>query len=340
MVISEKEALKAYRTATTAELTALARRVTESVHGTGVWVRGLIEFSNKCRRNCLYCGIRRDYPAVSRYAMTEGGIIEVMSRSRALGIESFVLQSGELDPKGTAGLLKLVGAIRSKWPDTALTLSCGTLSRSEYAELKAAGADRYLLRFETSDPILYSRLRNRASLARRLRAVADLKELGYQMGSGFMVGLPGETRKTRLDNALLCKSLELDMVGLGPFIPHPGTPLASAAVASLEFTERITALVRLLLPFAHMPATTASGSLDALGRERMISAGANVLMLNITPMVFRRDYLLYPGKICLQEGWPDFLDNLSGRMKPLGRSLRFGRGDCLDPARGTVEGGS
>lgn len=330
--LSAEDAIAAYRTSTTEELTRTARALTERIHGKGIWVRGLVEISNRCRRNCLYCGIRRGNEEVVRYTMSGPEVLSVVERGVGRKIWSFVLQSGELDPIKTDDLARLVESIRSKWPDIALTLSCGTLSRSEYRRLKAAGADRYLLRFETSDEKLFAKLRDRSTLKRRLRALTDLKELGYQTGSGFMLGLPGETPEIRMGNALLCKTMECDMVGIGPFIPHPGTPLHSARSESFELTERMTAFVRLLLPFAHVPATTAAGTMDERGRERMIMAGANVVMPNITPQEYARHYFLYPGKSVLDEK----MENFGKRLTPLGRELRFGRGDCLKPGEPTI----
>uniref|UniRef100_UPI002639FDF7 radical SAM protein n=1 Tax=Oceanispirochaeta sp. TaxID=2035350 RepID=UPI002639FDF7 len=230
---------------------------------------------------------------------------------------------------GHERICRLVEAIKDQTGGkAALTLSCGMRSLSQYREMKAAGGDRYLLRFETSDPELHAYLRNGSSLASRLQALEHFREAGFQTGSGYMLGLPGEKEETRLKNVLLAQRLELDMVGIGPFIPHPDTPLGTAEQKPLEAAIRGVALLRLALPEAHIPATTAAGSLQRDGREQMISAGANVLMPNLTQVEFKKDYQLYPGKICLDESGIQCIGCLSLRVKPLGREISFKRGDA------------
>jgi len=318
-----------YRRASTEELGARARALCEKVHGTEILLRGLIEFSNDCALDCLYCGIRAGNASVERYRLEPEELVATVETAYRAGLRSFVLQSAEDPWYTTDRLAGAVARIKGSFPDAAITLSCGIKTLGQYRELKAAGADRYLLRFETSDPELHRRLRGGITLERRLQALEDLKVAGYQVGSGFMVGLPGETEETRIANALLCAELELDMVGIGPFIPHPATPLALSPQEPLELTLRATSLLRLLLPRAHLPATTAAGSLDPSGREQMIAAGANVLMPNMTPTPVRKNYLLYPGKICLDEAGEKCLGCLALRMKSVDRELSFGRGDSL-----------
>ncbi len=322
-----------YEGAKTEDLLSRAAGLCLERHGRGVLLRGLIEYSNRCSCDCLYCGIRRSNPRVARYRLESGEIAAIALKGYRAGLRSFVLQGGEDAAYAEDSLPRAVGLIRESCPEAAITLSAGILSRAAYARLRAAGADRYLLRFETSDPALHSLLRGGVSLERRLEALRDLAEAGYQVGSGYMVGLPGESEETRIANALLCRELELDMVGIGPFIPHPDTPLGGGPQSPIELTLRATALVRLLLPDAHMPATTAAGSLDPAGREKMILAGANVLMPNITPPAAKKNYLLYPGKICLDEEGEACIGCLSLRMKSIGRELSFARGDAprLDP---------
>ncbi len=321
--------LSFYRSSDTPALTARARELCLRVHGKAVLLRGLIEFSNRCALDCLYCGIRRSNASVVRYRLSPEEIAGAACRGYAAGLRSFVLQGGE-DPAFAAGdLPRAVELIRERCPGAAITLSVGVLGRALYRRLREAGADRYLLRFETSDPELHRRLRGGLPLQRRLEALRDLADLGFQVGSGFMVGLPGESEQTRIANALLCAQLRLDMVGIGPFIPHPGTPLAGSPQQPLELTLRATALVRLLLPAAHLPATTAAGSLHPRGRELMIQAGANVLMPNVTPLPLKRHYLLYPGKICLDEPDGACVGCLSIRMRSIDREVCFDRGDAL-----------
>jgi biotin synthase len=328
-----------YRSASTAELGLRARSLCEEVHGKTVLLRGLIEFSNSCALDCHYCGIRAGNAAVERYRIGPDELVATARSAYEAGLRSFVLQSAE-DPWYTTGRLALVvRRVREQCPEAAITLSCGVKPRLEYRELKAAGADRYLLRFETSDRELHRRLRGGMPLETRLRALDDLRTEGYQVGSGFMVGLPGEDEETGIDNALLCAELGLDMVGIGPFIPHPGTPLAGSPQVGLELTLRLTSLLRLLMPRAHLPATTAAGSLDPMGREKMILAGANVLMPNMTPVGVRKNYLLYPGKICLDEAGEKCLGCLRIRMKTVDREISYARGDSLARGGQALAGG-
>lgn len=300
------------------------------VHGPGVLLRGLIEFSNYCGQNCLYCGIRAGNIRVNRYRLSEDEILSAVRSGFERGLRTFVLQSGEDGQWSVLRLCRLAEKIKKICDDkAALTLSLGILKKEEYRDLKKAGADRYLMRFETSDPKLYSYLRNGKSLSDRLRALDYIKELDYDLGSGYMVGLPGETEEIRIENALLCQKLEIDMGGIGPFIPHPQTKLAESEQAPLYLTIKGTALLRMLCPQAHIPATTAAGSLDPEGREKVLQAGANVLMPNIGPVEHKKDYLLYPGKICLDEAGVHCLGCMDLRVKSIGRSLDFSRGDAL-----------
>jgi biotin synthase len=326
--VSRSEIVAFYEGADTETLLSSARELCVARHGRGVLLRGLIEYSNRCDCDCLYCGIRRSNARALRYRFGPEEILELARKGYRAGLRSFVLQGGEDPEYAGTSLLRAVELIRGACPEAAITLSAGILDRAAYARLRRAGADRYLLRFETSDAKLHRALRGGVSLERRLEALRDLADLGYQVGSGYMVGLPGETEETRIANALLCRDLRLDMVGIGPFIPHPDTPLAGSPQAPIELTLRAAALVRLLLPDAHMPATTAAGSLDPEGREKMILAGANVLMPNITPPEAKRNYLLYPGKICLSEEGETCIGCLSLRMRSIGRELSFLRGDA------------
>ena len=323
-----EEMIGFYRTAGTEALCARSAAVCLWRHGRNVLLRGLVEYSNICERDCLYCGIRKSNLRVRRYRLSAAEILAIVERGYRAGLRSFVLQGGEDAAFAEVSLPATVEAVRARCPEAAITLSAGTLERRAYARLRSAGADRYLLRFETSDSALHRRLRAGQTLERRIEALHDLEDLGYQVGSGYMVGLPGEDETTRISNALLCRELRLDMVGIGPFIPHPDTPLRGSAQLPIEHALRAAALVRLLLPDAHMPATTAAGSLDPSGREKMILAGANVLMPNITPPSAKRDYLLYPGKICLEEEGEACIGCLGLRMKSIGRELSFLRGDA------------
>lgn len=307
-----------------------ADRVCRDNYGGDVFLRGLVEFSNFCSRDCLYCGLRRSNGNVNRCRLDADEIRGIVDAGYNSGLRSFVLQSGEDPFYTTERIAAMVCDIKSKYGDEiAVTLSCGVKKREEFAQLKGAGADRYLIRFETSDEKIYNYLKNGEPLSARLNALYYLKSLGFETGSGFMTGLPGETEETRIKNCLLCRELELDMAGIGPFIPHPETPLNGSVLPDLDTAVRTVALLRLMLPFANIPATTAAGSLDGNGRERMLSAGANVLMPNITPVAVKKEYLIYPGKICLDESGFECIGCLSGRVKTVGKSVSFARGDSV-----------
>ena len=323
-----------YRSASTGELIRRANAVCRQTYGGGVYLRGLIEFTNHCVMDCHYCGIRRSNVGATRYRLSVEQIVALAKAGWDYGLKTFVLQGGE-DPWFTPDRIASVveGVKEATDGQGAITLSVGIQSREVYRLWKRAGADRYLMRFETSDPVLYSTFKNGAQLSDRLRALADLREEGWEVGSGYMVGLPGETEETRIGNALLCHELDFDMVGIGPFIPHPATPLAGARQQPIELAMRATALVRLLLPEANLPATTAAGSLDKQGREKMLAAGANVLMPNITPESVKKDYLLYPGKICLDESGFECINCLDIRTHLVDKTLDWGRGNSVNAER-------
>jgi len=281
-------------------LFAAADRVRARVMGDGVHLRGLIEFSNICRMDCQYCGIRRSNRHVKRYRMAPEEIVAAAQGAWRLGYGSVVLQSGEgdaLDPEELAGVVRMIKATTP----LAVTLSVGERTREEYALWREAGADRFLLRHETADPELFARLRPGRRLEQRLQCLGWLRELGYQVGSGFMVGLPGQTVETLADDILLLRRLNVEMAGIGPFIPAPNTPLADAAAGTVDQTLNAVACVRLAIPDAHVPATTALGTIHPRGRQLALACGANVIMPNVTPRQYREHYQLYPNKICLRE---------------------------------------
>ncbi len=325
---SKEQVLQWHRELSLEDLCARADAVCRQYYGNTLWIRGLLEISNLCGCNCLYCGIRRDNREVSRYSMTHEEILHVAREAFEAGFRTFVVQSGEHHGK-TPELHTLVEDLRNIiGPSGAITLSCGILSLQEYRDLKKAGADRYLLRFETSSPELHAWLRNGVTLAERLQALYDLREAGFELGSGYMVGLPGETPKIRLQNALLCRDLELDMVGIGPFLPHPQTPLKESAPGEASLVREAIALVRLLLPESNIPATTASATLDNQLQEDLFRGGANVLMLNITPSLYRHYYVLYPGKDTRPKDVPLF-SRARDFIAPPGKKANFSRGNSL-----------
>ncbi len=326
--LDRTEIIDLYKNGKFPELISLANKTYLENYGNKVWIRGLIEFSNFCNMNCTYCGIRMDNRKINRYRLEETEIINIVRQGMEAGFKTFVLQSGEDNFYTIKVLCRLIEKIRDIASGSiAITLSCGLKTKSQFKELKKAGCNRYLMRFETSDEALFSGLKNGLSLKDRLKGLYYLKELGFETGSGYMVGLPGETGETRINNALLCADLELDMIGIGPFIPHPYTPLYDSAVPCIDETVRSTALLRLLLPKSNIPATTAAGSIHPSGREKMLEAGANVLMPNITPAEHKKDYTLYPGKICIEESGLQCLECLEIRVRSINKTIDMGRGD-------------
>lgn len=296
-----------------------ADAVREAAAGPEVHLRGLIEFSNYCRNNCLYCGLRRDNRQVVRYRLAPAAIIDAAARGSMLGYKTVVLQSGE-DLSFTGPVLaEIVREIRKL--DLVVTLSVGERDPREYELWRQAGAERYLMRHETADAALYGRLHPGQSLAQRIALLRTLKGLQYQVGTGFMVGLPGQNPATLLADLELAAELEAEMVGIGPFIPHPATPLGNEPGGNVAQTCLMVALTRLMLPDALIPATTALGSIDPLGREAALQAGANVVMPNLTPRRYRPDYQIYPNKICLGEEAAECRGCITRRIHAIGRTV-------------------
>ncbi|HCC47071.1 MAG TPA: [FeFe] hydrogenase H-cluster radical SAM maturase HydE [Elusimicrobia bacterium] len=311
-----------------AELFALADKVRRENVGDAVHLRGLIEFSNHCRRRCYYCGIRAGNARVRRYRLSPEQILDCARTAVRLNYKTIVMQSGEdphYDPKALASILE---AVKTE-TGLAITLSVGEHSREDYKLLRAAGADRFLLRFETSDRRLFSMLKPDSDYDTRFRCLAWLKEAGFQVGSGVMSGLPGQSLESMADDILLFKELELDMVGIGPFIANPDTPMAGAHNGTLEAALRMVALTRIVTVNTHIPATTAMGSIDPKGRQKALRCGANVLMPNISPAEHRSDYSLYPGKICVSEAPEDCAGCMDAMLKNLGRARAEGFGHSL-----------
>jgi biotin synthase len=292
--------------------------------GPEVHLRGLIEFSNYCRNNCQYCGLRRDNRRVTRYRLEPAEIIAAAEQGASLGYKTVVLQSGE-DLAFTSQMLADI--IREiKKIGLVVTLSIGEREPKEYELWRNAGAERYLMRHETADPVLYDRLHPGQKLAKRIFLLKILKSLDYQVGTGFMVGLPGQSAKTLLADLELARELEAEMVGIGPFIPHPDTPLGLYSGGTVEQTCIMVALTRLFLPYALIPATTALGSISPVGRESALKSGANVVMPNLTPRIHRADYQIYPGKICLGEEAAECRGCITRRITGLGRRVSDGPG--------------
>lgn len=305
-------------------LYAAADRVRREYIGDPVELRGLIEFSNICRQNCLYCGLRRDNREVPRYRLEAPMILEFGRRAAELGYKTLVMQSGE-DEFFTPERLGPVLAELKKL-GVALTLSIGEKSREEYAALRAAGADRYLLRIETTDKELYEKMDPGMSWDNRVRCLRDLKQLGYEVGTGSLVGLPGQTFESLARDVLFFQELDADMIGIGPFIPNPDTPLAGSAGGTFDLACRMMALTRLLLPEANIPATTAMETLQPDGRMLALQRGANVVMPNVTDTDYRKMYMLYPGKICLNDAPADCRSCVTEKIRDIGRTVSMDQG--------------
>jgi len=296
--------------------------------GDEVHIRGLIEASNICENNCLYCGIRKDNTGIKRYRLTFDEIFDSARHASSMGYRTVVIQTGESGVYSSSGLCELIRRLKGEL-DLAVTLSLGELEYEEYKALRSAGADRYLMRFETSDARLFKKLRPGADLSSRFERLRWLRELGYQVGSGIMIGLPGQTIESVADDIMLFGELELDMVGSGPFIANPDTPLVNSSGGSLIASLKLIALTRLVTLNAHIPATTALGTIDAGGRRKGLACGANVLMPNCTPLKYREYYLLYPGKICVREEPQDCEGCIKAMVDSCGRTVSRGHGHSL-----------
>ena len=313
-----------------AYLTEAARLTREENYGHDIFIRGLIEVSSFCKNDCLYCGIRRSNRRAERYRLTPDEIIACTDAGYALGFRTFVLQGGE-DAYYTDSLLcETVRRIKSAHPDCAVTLSLGERSRESYAALRAAGADRYLLRHETADPEHYAALHPaELSFENRMRCLRDLRELGYQTGCGFMVGSPGQTVEHIVKDLRFIEAFKPHMVGIGPFIPHNDTPFKNYPAGSVNLSIKCIAVVRLQLPQVLLPATTALGSAEEGGRERGILAGANVVMPNLSPADVRSKYLLYNNKLSTGVESAEGLLTLDKKLREIGCRVVYTRGDHI-----------
>jgi biotin synthase len=306
-----------------------ANEVRRRFVGDGVLLRGIVEFSNVCRNTCQYCGLNRDNDRLQRYRLTQEEILAAAGNVRAAGIKTVVLQSGEEDNLDADWLREIVEEIKFSL-DTAVTLCVGERRREDYQLWKAAGADRYLLKIETSDPGLYGELHAGMSFENRRRCLRDLAELGYQTGSGDLVGLKGQTLRHLAGDVQFFKQGNFDMISVSPFIPHPQTPLADEPAGDLLMTLKMTALARIVSRSAHVPATTAIGSLHGRDeRPKALAAGANVIMPNFTPAPYRRYYEIYPNKRCVSEDVRACPACMELMVAGIGRWVDYSRGDSL-----------
>ena len=320
LTTEDKEALEYLRTS--------AREVADAVYGRQVFIRGLIEFSNYCKNDCLYCGIRRSNVKADRYRLTKEEILSCCDNGYGLGFRTFVLQGGEDAYFTDERICDLVISIKKRYPDCAVTLSIGEKEKSSYQAFFNAGADRYLLRHETADEAHYRSLHPKEmSLSHRKQCLWELKEIGYQVGCGFMVGSPEQTVDTLYEDLQFIKELQPHMVGIGPFIPQKDTPFGEKQAGTLDQTLRLLSIIRLIHPHVLLPSTTALGTIHPLGREKGIQAGANVVMPNLSPVAVREKYRLYDNKICTGAEAAECRHCMSRRMESVGYQVVVSRGD-------------
>lgn len=306
-----------------------ARRLCDEHYGKNIYIRGLIEISNYCKNDCLYCGIRKSNANCQRYRLSKDEILECCGEGYELGFRTFVLQGGEDGYYTDSLLCDIISEIKGRYPDCAVTLSLGERSYDSYRALRYAGADRYLLRHETADEGHYKRLHpSEMSFENRMRCLKNLKELGYQVGCGFMVGSPYQTAENLAEDLKFIEEFSPHMCGIGPFISHRDTPFRKEKNGSVELTLFLLSLIRLIKPEILLPATTALGTLSRGGRERGVMAGANVVMPNLSPFSVRKKYMLYDGKIATGQESAQCVADLRDRMKAIGYDVTVNRGDA------------
>lgn len=305
-----------------------ADEVRREHYGIDVFVRGLIEFSNICKNDCYYCGIRKSNIKVERYCLTQDQILSCCEEGYNLGYRTFVLQSGESFHYNDAEICNIVSSIKKAYQDCAVTLSLGEKSKQSYQDYFNAGADRYLLRHETADPKHYAILHpSSLSFENRIQCLYNLKEIGYQVGSGFMVGSPYQTVFNLVKDLRFLQKLQPDMIGIGTFLSHKDTPFRLFTDGDLMLTLKMISILRLMFPYALIPSTTALGTAHPSGREMGLKAGANVLMPNISPMEFRGQYEIYDHKICIKEQTPSYASYMEERVRQAGYKVVVDRGD-------------
>ena len=308
-----------------------AVKVCQKTYGNQVFIRGLIEFTNFCKNDCYYCGIRRSNSHADRYRLTKEQMLDCCANGYELGFRTFVLQGGEDGYFTDDKICDLVSVIKEKYPDCAVTLSIGEKSKESYKRYFDAGADRYLLRHETADEAHYKKLHpEEMSLSHRKQCLWDLKEIGYQVGCGFMVGSPGQTVETLYEDLQFIRELQPHMVGIGPFISQKDTPFADKASGTMEQTLKVLAIIRLIQPHVLLPATTALGTIHPKGRELGILSGANVVMPNLSPVNVREKYKLYDNKICTGDEAAECRYCMENRMKSIGYEVAVSRGDYIE----------
>lgn len=300
-------------------LFSLADKTREEYVGDEVHLRGLIEFSNICKRQCKYCGLRCEDKFIDRYRISKENIISYAEHAVNMGYKTIVLQSGEDEYYNTDLMCEIIAGIKKL--GVALTLSIGEKTYEEYKAFKEAGADRYLIRIETTDKTLYNQMHPNMDFDNRVRCLENLGRLGYEVGTGCLVGLPNQTIESLADDILFFKEINADMVGIGPFIPHPHTPLKDSATGSFTLALKVMALTRILLKDINIPATTAMETLNPNGRIIALQSGANVVMPNVTTTEYRAKYEIYPNKICVNENPDKCKGCISAKIQSIGRSV-------------------
>lgn len=321
LLTTEDAGLKEY-------LAAKAKETAQQIYGNQIYMRGLIEFTNYCKNDCYYCGIRCSNEKADRYRLSIEQILECCKNGYELGFRTFVLQGGEDGYYTDAKICELVAKIKRQHPDCAVTLSIGEKERASYEAFFKAGADRYLLRHETADEEHYKKLHpQKMSFQHRMQCLRELKEIGYQTGCGFMVGSPGQTFDTLYEDLQFILELQPHMVGIGPFIPQRDTPFGGECAGTLDRTLRLLSIIRLLVPHVLLPATTALGTIHPKGRELGILAGANVVMPNLSPVAVREKYKLYDNKICTGDEAAECRFCMQNRMEAIGYQVVVDRGD-------------
>lgn len=309
-------------------LFSLADKVRKENVGDEVHLRALIEFSSTCKRTCKYCGLRAPNKDAKRYNLSSDEIFELAQNAVNLGYKTIVLQSGENDYYTTDKMCEIIERIKNL--DVALTLSIGERSFDDYKAFKNSGADRYLIRIETTDENLYRQMHPNMSFENRVKCLENLKELNYELGTGCLVGLPNQTIESLADDILFFKKMNVQMLGIGPFIPHPNTPLANAQTGSFTLALKVMALSRLMLPNINIPATTAMETLNPNGRIISLQSGANVVMPNVTTSEFKTKYEIYPNKICINEHPNKCRGCIEAKIKSIGRYISTGYGNSLN----------
>ncbi|MCL2484822.1 MAG: [FeFe] hydrogenase H-cluster radical SAM maturase HydE [Endomicrobia bacterium] len=349
-ILDKNEILELLAAEDSHSLFAAADAVRKKYVGDEIHLRGLIEFSNYCKRNCLYCGLRKDNDKLVRYRIEPEDIIGLASKAKDYGYKTIVLQSGEDPYYTTDKIIEIISGIKKL--GLALTLSIGEKTYEEYKAYRQAGADRYLLRIETTDEALYKKLNPGMNLENRIKCLQNLKELGYEVGSGIMLGLPGQTLESIADDILFLKSISVDMAGIGPFIYNPNTPIfgtlspngeeLNESVCHSESSEESTVLsgkenyfdlslkvmsiLRLIMPDINIPATTAMETLNTDGRITALQSGANVVMPNVTEIDNKKFYEIYPGKVFVSESSEEHRANMESKIKAIGRTISEGKG--------------